>query len=461
MRRMKDRKVSALVAAVVSTGATQLLAAGPTYEELLRENQLLKAQVEEQRARAVAAGQPAFTRSETDATAARVIGDADARSQLLAGNGVAAGWDNGFFLKSDDGNFTLRPGIQVQFRHATAHTDGLKNGDKDSTVSGFEFRRARVRFDGNAFSPDLTYSLILDTNRAGGGVSLLDVWFKYKFADDWAVRLGQFKDPVHHERLLPAFAVLAVERTLVESLLGGNVADRVQGVSLIYGDYARDNPWYAEVAFHDGANTRNTDFRDAQPGAPGQPATSQSNFGFTGRVEYKFLGDWTNYRDYTAKGVKRDLLVAGAAVDYTQRDGSDQYLPTADVQWKNAGGWAAYAAVYGRQIEFRNTAGDDSRFDWGFQAQLSYLFTPAWEVFGRYDVTQLDRDFQAGENTFPEFTAGFNYYFGRDGRFVHRAKFTLDVNYLPHGAPSDQTGIDVLASTGDEFLVRAQLTFQL
>jgi hypothetical protein len=450
-----------LVAAVLSTGATELLAAEPSYEELLRENQLLKAQVEEQRARAVAAGQPGFTKAEADATVERVIGDADTRSQLLAGNGVTAGWDNGFFIKSDDGNFTLKPGVQAQFRHATAHTDGLKNDGGDSTVSGFEFRRLRFRFDGNVFTPDFTYSFVWDVNRSGGGVTLLDGWFKYKFADAWSIKGGQFKDPVHHERLLSGFTQLAVERTLVESLIGGNLTDRVQGVSLIYGDYARDNPLYAEVAFHDGANSKNTDFRDSQPGASGQPATFQADFGAAGRVEYKLFGDWKDYRDYTAKGVKRDLLVVGAGVDFTQRDGSDQFLPTADVQWKSPFGLAAYAAAYARQIEFRNATGEDSRFDWGAQAQISYLFTPAWEVFGRYDVTHFDGDFQAGENTFHEFTAGFNYYFGRDGRWVHRAKFTLDVNYLPNGAPSDQTGVDVLASTGDEFLIRAQFTLQL
>jgi hypothetical protein len=458
--------MTALVAAVLSTGAVDLLAAEPSYEELLRENQALKARLDEAQAEAAAAAaaQPTYDARDVDRVVRDVVRDADAQSQLLAQSPVSAGWDNGFFIKSDDGAFLLKPAVQAQFRSVTNFREEAKNGDGDSVQNGFEFRRLRFRFDGTAFTPNLAYSFVWDTNRAGGAVTLLDAWVKYKFADDWSFRVGQFKDPVHHERLLSGFNQLAVERTLVESLIGGNLTDRVQGVSLIYGDYAKNNPIYAELAFHDGVNSRNTDFRDtvANPTA-GQPPTFNANYGFGARLEYKAFGDWANYRDYTAKGVKTDLLVLGAGIDYTQRDGSDQYLPTADVQWKSPTGWAAYAALYVRQIEFRGGTGDDSRFDWGAQGQLSYLLNKQWELFGRYDITVFDEDFVAtgAEDTFHEITAGLNYYLGKEGAAGHKAKVTLDVVYLPNGSPSDQTGLGVLAGTEDQFLIRGQFTFQL
>jgi hypothetical protein len=346
----------------------------------------------------------------------------------------------------------------------TNYRENAKDGDGDDLQNGFEFRRLRFRIDGNALSPDLTYSFVWDVNRSGGNVTLLDAWTKYHFTPDWAIKAGQFKDPVHHERLLSGFNQLAVERTLVESLIGGNLTDRVQGVSVIYGDYNPTNPLYAEIAFHDGGNSKNSDFRDTLPSTTvGQPPTFQANYGFAGRVEHKLAGDWKDYRDYTAKGVKRDLWVVGAGVDYTQRDNADQFLPTADIQWKSPTGWAAYAALYIRDVEGRTSTGSTSRFDWGAQGQISYLFTPAWEVFGRYDLTRFDSDFVASgaENTFHEITAGVNYYLGENGSAVHKAKLTLDVSYLPNGAPSDQTGVGVLAGSENQLVIRGQFTFQL
>jgi hypothetical protein len=457
MKRVRSIRTAALVAAVATTAATSLLAAEPSYQQLLEENQQLKARLEAQ------AAQPTFNPRDVDATVRTVLQDADRQSQFLASQPAVAGWDNGFYIRSEDGNYLVKPGVQVQFRNVTDFRENAKNGDGDDLQNGFEFRRLRFRIDGNAISPNLTYSFVWDVNRSGGGVTILDAWTKYHFNPDWAVKAGQFKDPVHHERLLSAFSMLAVERTLVESLIGGNLTDRVQGVSVIYGDYAKNNPLYAEIAFHDGANSKNTDFRDATPNATaGLPPTYQADYGFAGRVEYKFFGDWKDYRDYTAKGTKNDLLIVGAGVDYTQRDTSDQILPTADIQWKSPTGWAAYAALYVRDIEFRNTA-NSSRFDWGAQGQVSYLFTPAWELFGRYDITRFDSDFVANgaEKTFHEITAGLNYYLGDHGSAIHKAKLTFDVSYLPNGSPSDQTSLGVLAGADGQFLLRGQFTFQL
>jgi hypothetical protein len=342
-----------------------------------------------------------------------------------------------------------------QFRAVSNTNDDSPSGSSD-TASGFEVRRARFRFDGNVISKDLTYSFVWDTNRQGGAVTLLDAWAAYRVAPEWQVKAGQFKESWSHEKDIPFTGQLAVERTLVDTLIGGNLTDRVQGVSLTYGGTAK-NPVRAEVSFHDGANSKNTDFRDEV--TTGTTTTlNPAHWGAGARAEYKLFGDWGSYRDFTAKGTKEDLFVVGAGGELTQRGDQNTYLYTVDAQYETASGFNAYGAFIGNFID--NGTGDD-RNDFGVVVQAGYLLHPAWEVFARYDVIFLDNDFIAagGEDTFHELTAGVNYFLGTDGSAVHRAKVTADVTYLPNGSPSNQTGNGVLAGDSSQWVFRAQ--FQL
>lgn len=424
------------------------LAAEPSYDELLRKVDQLQARLDQ-----VENKQQSLSGEQVNATVERVLRDADRRSQIFAADGgFTAGYDKGFFLKSEDGNFTLRPGILFQFRNITNY----RGGDTDDLQNGFEFRRVRPRLDGNAFSPDFTYSLVLDVNRSGGNVALLDAWAQYRVAPQWAVKFGQFRESWNHEGDVSDSAQLTVERSLVDSLLGGSQVDRIQGVSLIYGGTAKD-AFRAEATYHDGANSKNTDFRDVTPGATaGDPPIYSANLGAGARIEYKFSGNWADYKDFTAKNNKDTLLVVGGGFDWTQNGDTDIYRTTADVQWEGTNGLNAYAAVNGNFTELGTVAAgaEDSRFDWGALAQVGYLLNPSWEVFGRYDVVALDSDFiTTGEDTFNEFTVGVNYFLGANGSYLHKAKLTFDLIYLPEGAPSNQTGVGVLANNGDEEVV--------
>ena len=49
-----------------------------------------------------------------------VLADADTRANLV-GNGLMAGWSDGFFLSSADGRFTLRIGALMQNRFLVLH----------------------------------------------------------------------------------------------------------------------------------------------------------------------------------------------------------------------------------------------------------------------------------------------------------------------------------------------------
>jgi len=194
-------------------------------------------------------------------------------------------------------------------------------------------------------------------------------------------------------------------------------------------------------------------------GATGQPPVYSANWGAGARVEYKFFGDWANYKDFTAKTDKVDLLVAGAGTSYTERDPNNTLLNTVDLQFENTAGLGLYGAVIGDFTDLNDGTGNGDRFDWGALVQAGYLLNPNWEVFGRYDVTILDDDFAVDNDVFNEFTVGVNYYAGKEGSALHRAKVTVDVVYLPDGSPSSQPGLGITAGEEDQFILRGQ--FQL
>src|SRR5262249_21352749 len=147
---------------------------------------------------------------------------------------------------------------------------------------------------------------------------------------DWGVRVGQFKDPVAHEELTSSKRQLAADRSLANEKLAGGITDRIQGVSLIYGnDGHGNNPLYFEVVLHDGLNSDNTNFT--------KPSTG-TDFGVSGRVEFRAMGDWKDYSDFTAKGTTKELLVFGAGGDWTQAGDNDIFHAAGDVQFETTGG---------------------------------------------------------------------------------------------------------------------------
>lgn len=432
-----------VMAAFAATPVVVSAAEKPSYEDLQKRVEQLESRLQtvETKDKDLAAAR------EVDATIAAIEKDAARRSQLLAEGGATAGYDRGFFIKSEDGNFLLKPAAVFQFRGVLNSAD---SDDGSETTSGFEIRRARFRFDGNVISPDLTYSVVWDSNRQGGGVTLLDAWAAYKITPELSVKVGQFKESWSHEKDVSFTNLLTVDRTLVDSVIGGNLTDRVQGVSVNYGG-TKNTPFRAEVALHDGANSKNTDFRDFVGTTP-----NPANFGAGGRFEYKVFGDWANYRDFTAKGSKEDLLIVGGGLDWTQRGSLDTTIAGVDAQYETNWGLTVFAAAIGN---FANT-GAGNRSDYGFVGQVGYLIDPVWEVFGRYDVLLLDDNF-AADDTYNEITVGVNYYLGKDGSAGHRAKITVDATWLPDGAPSNQTGIGVLAGDEDQFVLRAQFQLQI
>jgi hypothetical protein len=433
-----------MVAAALSLGAGAVRAAEPTTAELMQQIQQLQTKVQQLETK-----QEALASKDVDDTVNKVLQDADKRSQLLQVEGFTAGWQQGkgFRIQDAQGNFVLHPFFQYDFRYTSDfRQDGKHAGTDNDWDSGFEVRRMKFGFDGNAFTPDLYYYFrwnSLSNTGAAANVTLEEAWIRYFFSDDWATRVGQITNPVFHEQVVSSSKQLAVERSLVNQLITGANQAYTQAVTALYSP--KEGPLTAEVGFEDGFNSQNTDFTD-----PNQGGTT--DWGVFGRVNYFVEGDRKEYDDFSALDDKNDLLVIGGGGDITQTGDSTNYLHTVDVQYENTAGWSAYGAYLGNFID--NTGPNTTNYNWGFLGQVGYLLNPQWEVFGLYDFTKLDTAPVGIHDTYHEITVGVNYYI-----HGHSAKITVDGAWLPNGSPVSIEGIGSLANQDNQFRLRAQ--FQL
>jgi hypothetical protein len=212
---------------------------------------------------------------------------------------------------------------------------------------------------------------------------------------------------------------------------------------------------------HDGSGSLNSNYLGHYPSAPLTVGNHAFDFGILARAEYKAMGKWANYSDLTAKDTKENLLVLGAAVNWDQGGNGDLLGFAADAAFEMSNGLGLYLGGVYRNASADLVGSDQS--DWGLVAQASYLLNPAWEVFGRYSIVKYDNEIVRGsdaEDTFHEVTVGVNYYLGNNGSAGNRAKVTVDLNWLPNGAPMPSTNLGYLGDTiENEWVVRGQ--FQL
>lgn len=417
---MTDRKlIVPALAGVLGMGAIAT-AAEPTASELRQQIDALQAKVSKIEAKEASAAQQ-------QATMQSVLNDAERRSQLLQSGGMTAGWNGKeFALGNAEGTFKMVPYFQFQFRGIANWADEAQADGDANAESGFEIRRMKAGLKGNAFAKELSYDFNLAVNRASGTPTLEKAFVQYAFADEFALKVGQWKDNVFHEETTSSSKQIAVDRSLLNEELGGGNTDYVQGVSLIY----TSDAIAGEFALTDGANSDNTNYLDQ----------TEANYGVSARVDYKVFGDWKSYGDFTAMGNKEDLLVVGAGFNYTEGGDDKVVFHTIDAQWEmgQLGLYAAYVATW-------SDDGADDEYSWGALAQVAYLVDENWEVFGRWGFLE--------EDSINELTVGANYYWHN-----HNAKATVDVVVLPDGSPSD-SGLGYVASDELQVVIRGQ--FQL
>ena len=392
---------------------------------------------------AALADNTAMTRDEVRSMVSEMLSDAETRSSLLQGGGMA-GYDKGFMIGSADGNWKLKFNGLIQFRYIADFRDDANAVRPDGTAppapvgavaaddlaNGFQLRKTRVVLSGNAINPNLTYKIAFESNNGtAGGWIANDIYFGYKLDGGWAVRGGQYKSGFLKEELMSEAVTLPMERGMLNQVYSQG---RSQGVGITY----ENETSRCSFDFTDGFNSANTDYNNpvqTVPNAP-YPAGSESEFAAAARGEWKWAGSWDALSDFTSKpGDAQAGSLGGAAYWQTGTQpnasgDSNVWGATLDVQWEG-NGWSVFAAgVYQNQRQAQFAPGTPIANNYGFMVQGAYRWNETSEVFARWDDIIMDKDgggFVATSASNCNFlTFGYNHYFAGNN-----AKLTLDCIY--------------------------------
>lgn len=386
---------------------------------------------------------------------AELMADAAGRTSAAPGGG-------GFTISDGSGNYNLTISGWSQFRYvmnwrddpsdtATAHDSGY--------TSGFEATRTRLQTSGNVINPDLKFKIEGEFTRNEGNFVLKDAFGSYKFSNGAVLKWGQFKAPLLREDLVSDTKQLAVERSVTHSVFQQG---RVQGVELGW----KGDSFGGAFSVNDGVKTDNTAYTSAR----------EADYGLTGRLDWKWAGDWKQFEDFTSFRGSDHAGMIGIAGHY-QHSGNTAALSgsgpasvrqqsmfeyTADVSFEG-NGWNVYGAFIGRHDEPDQGDGLDH---FGIVVQGGVFVTDQLEPFARYDGVFPDDDLSNSDSDdFHTLTFGANYYVAPES---HAAKFSADLQWFfepttNNGliSPVANGGPLALQGSGEDNQIAVRFQFQL
>ena len=343
-----------------------------------------------------------------------------------------------FNLVGQDSTWTMKVATRMQFLAIANFEDG------ESAESNFLVRRARLKFDGYAFSPKLEYKLELGlSNRDISGASeftsnapryILDAVIKYNFAPGFEFWFGQTKLPGNIERVISSGNLQQVDRSLLNSRFN---IDRDMGIQLRHKSNLSDTFVMREI------------FSVSQ--GEGRNITSGNLGGhqYTGRLEFLPFGEFISNGDYSGSDLKREekpKLLLAVTYDHNNnavKDRSNQgsYMETAngfhetnintlfiDAMFKYNGFslMAEYAKRDADDPTYIDSEGDTKAVQVGngLNLQAGYLLDSDWEVSGRYTNIELDKTI-TGRDAENQYTLGVSRYI-----VGHKLKVQSDISLL-------------------------------
>ena len=345
-----------------------------------------------------------------------------------------------FNLKGEDNSWSMKVGLRMQLLGTSNWEDGGKS------EANFLTRRARLKFDGFAYSPKLKYKIELGlSNRDQSGASeytsnapryILDAQLKWNFYENFELWFGQGKLPGNRERVISSANLQQVDRSLLNKRF---TIDRDFGVQLRHKFNLTDKFLVKEI------------FSVAQ--GEGRNVTSGNLGGhqYTGRVELLPFGDFLGKGDYKGADLQREAkpkLAIGVSYDHNNnavktRSNQGDYMETdigffetnvntlfIDAMFKYQGFsfMAEYSDRDAKDPFAKNSdgtlTGDVVQVGNGLNLQTGYLLNNDWEVSGRYTTIELDKNI-TGKNQESQYTLGLSKYI-----VGHSLKVQTDISHL-------------------------------
>ena len=217
-----------------------------------------------------------------------------------------------FNLVGKDSSYTMKIATRMQFL-AISNWES-EDGSLINPESNFLVRRARLKFDGFAFSPKLKYKLELGlSNRDISGASefngntpryILDAVIMWNFYENFELWVGQTKLPGNIERVISSGNLQQVDRSLLNSRFN---IDRDQGIQLRHHFDLSDNFLVREKFAISQGEGRNI---------------TEGNLGghqYTARLEFLPLGKFESDGEYSGSDLKREekpILMIAATYDH-------------------------------------------------------------------------------------------------------------------------------------------------
>ena len=343
-------------------------------------------------------------------------------------------------IVGQDSSWTMKIALRMQLLGASTWEDGTNN------ETSFLVRRARLKFDGYAFSPKLEYKIELGlSNRDISGASeftsnapryILDALIKWHFYENFELWFGQTKLPGNRERVISSGDLQIVDRSLLNSRF---TIDRDFGFQLRHHFNLSDQFIVKEI------------FSLAQGEGRNVTTGNLGGYQYTGRVELLPFGDFESKGDYSGGDLKREetpKLSLGISYDHNNnavktRSNQGSYMVTdtgffetnintlfIDAMFKYHGFslMAEYADRDALDPFAKNSdgslTGDSVQVGNGLNIQTGYLFKNQMEISGRYTNVELDKSI-TGKNPEDQYTLGLSKYFAG-----HKLKVQTDISHL-------------------------------
>ncbi len=362
---------------------------------------------------------------------------------------------------ASDSSYSVKMNIRMQSLFTSnwgiTEEDGFGDGE-----SAFLIRRARLKFQGFAYSPRLEYKVELGlSNRDIGGASeftgradriILDAVVKWNFYENFELWVGQTKLPGNRERLISSGSLETVDRSLLNSRFN---IDRDLGLQLHH-----ETSLGGDFIMREALSVAQGEGRNITTGNLG-------GYQYTARLEFLPFGDFEDYAGADFAREDQPKLAVGLSYDYNDNAvktrsnmGSYMFLENGffetdittffvDAIFKYRG-FSALGEYAHRDADEVFAVNPDNTLTGaavnagtGLNLQAGYLFPNNIQLLGRY--TNIDLKDSVTEAVEDQYTIGLSKYIVK-----HKLKVQTDLSYL-----------DMNLGLEDDLMFRMQLELQL